>query len=186
MSLAEQQYRAHIERQRRLGKRPAKAAPQLASALPAKMQAPALAPPSDPLPDRSAQARIIEGLRQEIAQLSGRLKAVAREDQAPLVVQSRLKQVITAVANCYGVQLRDLVSERRPRNVIRARQVAMYLAKELTGHSLPSIGRAILRDHSTVLHGCRQIAKLRLQDPKLDAQIRELTALLELKEEGHE
>jgi hypothetical protein len=184
MSVAEQQYRAHIERQRRLGKRPPGPVPTPAP--PAEVQAPALAPRPEPPLDRSGQGRIIEELRQEIAQLSGRLKAMVREDQAPLVVPSRLKQVISAVANRYGVQLRDLVSDRRPRNVIRARQVAMYLAKELTGHSLPSIGRALLRDHTTVLHGCRQIAKLRLQDPKLDAQIRDLTALLASKEDVHE
>jgi chromosomal replication initiator protein len=56
----------------------------------------------------------------------------------------------------------DMLSKRRNRSVARPRQVAMSLAKELTNHSLPEIGDAFGgRDHTTVLHACKQIKKLR-------------------------
>jgi chromosomal replication initiator protein len=54
----------------------------------------------------------------------------------------------------------------------------MYLAKELTEHSLPTIGRVFGRGHSSVLHACRRIAALRLEHAELDADLRELTDLL--------
>src|SRR3546814_1687660 len=62
------------------------------------------------------------------------------------------------VADYYGLQIKDLLSKRRTRSLARPRQVAMALAKELTEHSLPEIGDAFAgRDHTTVLHACRQI-----------------------------
>ena len=171
MTLAEQQHRAHIERQRRLGKiAPVPVRPTI-------VLAPSLVPQPEPL-GSAAQARTIEALQQEVAQLSAQLKALMREDETPLVVPSRIKPVIRAVAKYYGVALVDLLSCRRSRSVARPRHVAMYLAKELTRHSLPAIGRMLDRDHSTIQHGCRKIATLRLEDPKLDAEIRELVGLL--------
>ena len=65
------------------------------------------------------------------------------------------------VADYYGLQVKDLLSKRRTRSLARPRQVAMALAKELTEHSLPEIGDAFAgRDHTTVLHACRQIRDL--------------------------
>lgn len=65
------------------------------------------------------------------------------------------------VADYYGLQMKDLLSKRRTRSLARPRQVAMALAKELTEHSLPEIGDAFAgRDHTTVLHACRQIRSL--------------------------
>lgn len=175
MTFAEQQHRAHIERQRRLGKIP------VVRVQPAIVLAPSLVPPTQPDPEplvSAAQARTIEALQQEIAQLSAQLKSMIREDETPLVVPGRIKPVIRAVAKYYGVSLADLVSCRRNCGVARPRHVAMYLAKELTRHSLPAIGRMLDRDHSTILHGCRKIAAQRLEDPQLDAEIRELIRLL--------
>lgn len=66
------------------------------------------------------------------------------------------------VAEYYKIKMSDMLSKRRNRSVARPRQVAMCLAKELTNHSLPEIGDAFGgRDHTTVLHACRQIKKLR-------------------------
>ena len=67
-----------------------------------------------------------------------------------------------SVAEYYKIKMADMLSKRRNRSVARPRQVAMTLSKELTNHSLPEIGDAFGgRDHTTVLHACRQIAKLR-------------------------
>ncbi|TFH75521.1 chromosomal replication initiator protein DnaA [Gammaproteobacteria bacterium LSUCC0112] len=66
------------------------------------------------------------------------------------------------VAEYYKIKMADMLSKRRNRSVARPRQVAMSLAKELTNHSLPEIGDAFGgRDHTTVLHACKQIKKLR-------------------------
>ena len=84
------------------------------------------------------------------------------------------------VADYYGLQIKDLLSKRRTRSLARPRQVAMALTKELTEHSLPEIGDAFAgRDHTTVLHACRQIKLLMETDGKLredwDKLIRKLS-----------
>ena len=67
-----------------------------------------------------------------------------------------------SVAEYYKIKMADMISKRRNRSVARPRQVAMSLSKELTNHSLPEIGDAFGgRDHTTVLHACRQVNKLR-------------------------
>lgn len=67
-----------------------------------------------------------------------------------------------SVAEYYKIKMADMLSKRRNRSVARPRQVAMTLSKELTNHSLPEIGDAFGgRDHTTVLHACKQINRLR-------------------------
>ncbi len=84
------------------------------------------------------------------------------------------------VADYYGLQIKDLLSKRRTRSLARPRQTAMALTKELTEHSLPEIGDAFGgRDHTTVLHACRQMRLLQETDGKLredwDKLVRKLT-----------
>ena len=84
------------------------------------------------------------------------------------------------VADYYGLQIKDLLSKRRTRSLARPRQMAMALTKELTEHSLPEIGDAFAgRDHTTVLHACRQIRSLMETDGKMredwDKLIRKLS-----------
>ena len=76
--------------------------------------------------------------------------------------------------------MKDLLGKKRTRSLARPRQVAMAMAKELTEHSLPEIGDAFGgRDHTTVLHACRQIRTLMETDGKLredwDKLIRKLS-----------
>jgi hypothetical protein len=71
---------------------------------------------------------------------------------------TRIQQV---VANYYSIPMCEMVSARRPRAVARPRQIAMYLARELTPMSLPEIGRRFGgRDHTTVMHAIRVIEGL--------------------------
>lgn len=73
----------------------------------------------------------------------------------------------------------DLKSARRTADVVRARQIAMYLCRTMTTRSLPDIGRRMGgRDHTTVLHGFRKIGALVQVDPALAAHINEIKALL--------
>jgi chromosomal replication initiator protein len=84
------------------------------------------------------------------------------------------------VADYYGLQIKELNGPKRTRSLARPRQMAMALAKDLTEHSLPEIGDAFGgRDHTTVLHACRQIRTLIQTDGKLredwDKLIRKLS-----------
>lgn len=70
-----------------------------------------------------------------------------------------------ACADFYNVRMRDILSARRTAIVVRPRQVAMFLVKEITGKSLPEIGRYFDgRDHTTVLYAIRKIGALVLSD----------------------
>jgi chromosomal replication initiator protein len=77
-----------------------------------------------------------------------------------------------AVAEHYGLKQADLISERRARAVARPRQVAMWLAKQITTRSLPDIGRRFGgRDHTTVLHAVRRIEALKDEDAAIARDI---------------
>ncbi|VAW04069.1 Chromosomal replication initiator protein DnaA, partial [hydrothermal vent metagenome] len=79
------------------------------------------------------------------------------------------------VADYFNIRLSDLLSARRARQVARPRQVAMYLAKQLTAKSLPDIGRQFGgRDHTTVMHAVKRIDELRLDDSVLEEDIQHL------------
>lgn len=73
----------------------------------------------------------------------------------------KIQDIQHAVARQYNVSRADLLSARRTANVVRPRQVAMLLCKQITGKSLPEIGRKFGgRDHTTVLHACSKISWL--------------------------
>jgi len=72
------------------------------------------------------------------------------------------------VAEYYDIRLADMTSKRRPENIAFPRQVAMYLARQLTGSSLNTIGEAFGgRDHGTILHACRQVKNRMETDPNV-------------------
>jgi len=92
-----------------------------------------------------------------------------RDILAVALRQISIDQIQKAVSDYYKLKVAEMHSKRRSRAVARPRQVAMALAKELTNHSLPDIGGAFGgRDHTTVLHACRQIARLRQEDEELE------------------
>lgn len=74
--------------------------------------------------------------------------------------RTSIAAVQETVARECGVTVADLRGPRRMRRIAHPRQIAMALARELTGASLPEIGRQFGRDHTTVLHGCRNVARL--------------------------
>ena len=84
----------------------------------------------------------------------------------------KIEDIQRVVARQYNVSRADLLSSRRTANVVRPRQVAMYLAKTLTLRSLPEIGRRFGgRDHTTVLHAVRKIENLVSTDTALAEEI---------------
>ncbi len=90
-----------------------------------------------------------------------------------------IEDIQKKVAEHYSLRMTDMLSARRARAVARPRQVAMYLAKQLTPRSLPEIGRKFGgRDHTTVMHAIRRIEELRQTDAVLNADIELLRHLL--------
>ena len=82
--------------------------------------------------------------------------------QAKLVTIENIQKM---VVEYYKIRHADLLSKKRTRSIVRPRQMAMALCKELTNHSLPEIGDAFGgRDHTTVIHACRKIAELKDED----------------------
>jgi chromosomal replication initiator protein len=76
-----------------------------------------------------------------------------------------VEEIQRKVAEHYNIRLSDMHSPRRARMVARPRQIAMYLAKALTEHSLPEIGRKFGgRDHTTIMHGVSRIEELVISD----------------------
>ena len=88
--------------------------------------------------------------------------------------------IIDATAKYYRIKISDILGKKRTRNIARPRQVAMSLTKELTTLSLPSIGDAFGgRDHTTVMHGVKAVAKLREEDPELAQDYEKLLILIQ-------
>ncbi len=88
-----------------------------------------------------------------------------------LQVQARLvtlENILKTVAEYFKVRVTDLQGASRSRSIVRPRQIAMALARELTSHSLPEIGEYFGgRDHTTVMHACRQVTELRASDQRV-------------------
>jgi chromosomal replication initiator protein len=115
------------------------------------------------LTGRPLTIEIVEGLLREVLHEEGRhtlsIEAIQRR-----------------VAEHYDLRLADMTSRRRPENIAFPRQVAMYLARTLTEHSLSAIGEAFGgRDHGTVLHACR-LVKDRME---VDSSVRQVVQYLE-------
>ena len=85
------------------------------------------------------------------------------------------------VSEHYNIRLAEMSSARRSRAVARPRQVAMYLAKQLTSRSLPEIGKRFGdRDHTTVLHAVKKITELMAEDPSFAEDVALLRKMLEV------
>jgi chromosomal replication initiator protein len=131
---------------------------------------------------------IAKNLRSNVRELEGALRKVlafAQFHARPINVdlaREALKDLLSAstaqvtveliqktVADYYKMKVADMFSKRRPSNIAVPRQVAMYIAKEMTQKSLPEIGELFGgRDHTTVLHAVRKITQLRLKDAELN------------------
>jgi chromosomal replication initiator protein len=91
-----------------------------------------------------------------------------------------IDEIQRKVCEHFRIRQTEMGSARRAREVARPRQIAMYLAKQLTQRSLPEIGRRFGgRDHTTVIHAVRTIEALRVKDAEIDADVRLLLRQLE-------
>ena len=114
------------------------------------------------LTGKTLSIEVVEGLLREILHEEGRTSVNVE------IIQKK-------VAEHFDIRLADMTSKRRPENIAFPRQVAMYLAREMTGSSLSVIGEAFGgRDHGTVLHACR-VVKDRME---VDANVRQVVQYL--------
>ena len=91
-----------------------------------------------------------------------------------------IDEIQKRVAEHFNIRLGEMTSDRRARAVARPRQVAMYLAKQLTTRSIPEIGRKFGgRDHTTVMHAVRKIEELKSTDPALAEDVELLRRMLQ-------
>ena len=109
--------------------------------------------------------------------------ALAREALKDLLsIQNRqvgVENIQKTVADFYKIKVADMYSKKRPASIARPRQIAMYLAKDMTQKSLPEIGELFGgRDHTTVLHAVRKIAAERQKNTELNQQLHVLEQTL--------
>jgi chromosomal replication initiator protein len=91
-----------------------------------------------------------------------------------------IEEIQRRVAEHHNIRLNDMSSPRRARAVARPRQIAMYLAKQLTSRSLPEIGRKFgNRDHTTVMHACSKVSELMERDAAFAEDVELLRRMLE-------
>ena len=141
---------------------------------------------------------VAKNVRANVRELEGALRKVlafakfshkeititlAREALKDLLsIQNRqisVENIQKTVADFYKIKVADMYSKKRPASIARPRQIAMYLAKELTQKSLPEIGELFGgRDHTTVLHAVRKIAGERAKDTELNQQLHVLEQTL--------
>ena len=94
--------------------------------------------------------------------------------------QVTIEEIQRQVSEHFNIRLSDLIGPKRVRIYARPRQVAMYLAKQMTSRSLPEIGRRFGgRDHTTVMHGVRRIDELRVTDTQIAEDLELLRRTLE-------
>jgi chromosomal replication initiator protein len=141
---------------------------------------------------------VAKNVRSNVRELEGALRKIlaysrfnqkeisillAREALRDLLsIQNRqisVENIQKTVADYYKIKIADMYSKKRPASIARPRQIAMYLAKELTQKSLPEIGELFGgRDHTTVLHAVRKIGAERQQMTELNQQLHVLEQTL--------
>ena len=93
--------------------------------------------------------------------------------------RTTIDEIQKKVAEFFNISVKEMQSSRRARTVARPRQIAMYLAKQLTSRSLPEIGRKFDRDHTTVMHAVRKVEELIVEDATLAESVDALRRALD-------
>jgi chromosomal replication initiator protein len=124
---------------------------------------------------------VLQNLAQIAPALPGPLDRTTAEEVLagsgqPTSRPAGLEAIMKRVATAFGVSEKELLGPSRLRTVLVPRQVAMYLARELTGLSLPRIAAAFGRDHTTVLHSCRKVEEATGTDARLAGLVRQIRA----------
>lgn len=113
---------------------------------------------------RVASYASLTGRKLDLNTLEELLRDTLDQEQQQAVTMESIQK---AVADYYDIRLGDMTSKRRPQSIAHPRQVAMFLCRTLTEHSLPEIGTVFGRNHATVLHACRSVTRRMKDDPNL-------------------
>ena len=105
-------------------------------------------------------------------------KIILKETLENYASEISISEIQKAVCDYFTVRMADLKSTRRDRSIARPRQIAMYLAKTLTTKSLPDIGHAFDRDHTTIMHAIRTVTDLVKKDATLCEDVNRLKKML--------
>jgi chromosomal replication initiator protein len=114
----------------------------------------------------------IQGIKPTLETAKELLRDVIASSERPVILD--IDTIKRIVAKHYKIQMQDFVSQKRTHSISWPRQIAMYLANELTQMSLPEIGRSFKRDHSTVVHARDRIKNKALADPFFSAEINQM------------
>ena len=107
--------------------------------------------------------------------------ALDPDPETPAAIRPFVHEIVEAACVAFGIGRNEVMSDRRDRAATRARQAAMFLAKEMTPLSLPQIGRLLNRDHTTVIHAARVMPQLIADDGLLAAKVRRTRRLAALR-----
>jgi chromosomal replication initiator protein len=137
----------------------------------------------------STNVRVLEGALMRLFALGDLVRTeitveIAQDTLADILRHSDRKisveEIQKKVSAHYNIRLSDMIGPKRVRSYARPRQIAMYLAKQLTTRSLPEIGRRFGgRDHTTVIHGVRRIEDLKEKDSQIADDLELLRRALE-------
>ena len=137
----------------------------------------------------TTNVRVLEGALQRLFAFSSLIGQEVTLDMAQDCLSDILRssdrrvtveEIQRKVAEHFNIRLSDMLGPKRTRTIARPRQIAMYLAKDMTSRSLPEIGRRFGgRDHTTILHGVRKVEEMRGTDSQLNEDIELLRRLLE-------
>ena len=106
-------------------------------------------------------------------------KRVLRDQFSIVANLVTIENIQKTVADYYKIKVADMHSKRRPANIALPRQIAMYLARELTQHSLPEIGENFGgRDHATVMHAVKKISQERQNNAELNHELHVLEQMI--------
>lgn len=111
--------------------------------------------------------------QRELTDFNESLRTLCKVSDSPSPSRTlTLDRIARTVADHYQVTVLDIRSQRRDALIIRPRQIVVFLARTMTMHSLPSIGRYLGgRDHTTMMSSVKRILNLRKADPELDGQV---------------
>ncbi len=143
---------------------------------------------------RDIMYQIAENLQSNVRQLEGTVKKIKAKHELngePIsaeMVETVIEEVksinpglnptpdmiLKTVSNFYSMPVDQILANKRSKDTVRPRQMAMYLVRKLTNYSLPEIGKVFGRDHTTVMHACNKIEDERKQSAETDDIIRTL------------
>lgn len=124
--------------------------------------------------------RELEGILTRLmatCQLSEEMPTLERANQALGTLESpsrgglTFERILVEVTGFYGLKKEDVLNKKRDKELVRPRQITMYLLRHELNHSFPKIGKEMKRDHTTVIHGCEKIEKEIIQNNGLKEEI---------------